>query len=120
TEMELASIGALASIELYRATNERQYADRAVELARTIVASQQKQPVGNRFPLSGFFYTGTGRDTIFHQFHRGNDQAPIVALAALIEPLSDHPDRASWQAALELYARHPRASVQDTSPHAGR
>lgn len=117
TEMELASIGALASIELYRATNERQYADRAVELARTIVASQQKQPVGNRFPLSGFFYTGTGRDTIFHQFHRGNDQAPIVALAALIETLSDHPDRASWQETLELYARYQRESVQYTSPY---
>ncbi|HEU5208898.1 MAG TPA: glycoside hydrolase family 9 protein [Longimicrobiales bacterium] len=117
TEMELASIGALASIELYRATGEQQYADRAVELARTIVASQQKQPVGTTFPLSGFFYTGTGRDTIFHQFHRGNDQAPIVALAALVEALPDHAERATWQEALELYARYQRQSVQYTSPY---
>lgn len=117
TGMELASIGALASIELYRATNEQQYADRAVELARTVVASQQKQPVGSSFPLSGFFYTGTGRDTIFHQFHRGNDQAPIVALAALIETLPDHAERAAWQQTVELYAAYQRETTAYTTPY---
>lgn len=45
----------------------------------------QKRPVGKAFPLAGFFYTGPERDTIFPQFQRGNDQAPIVALAQLVE-----------------------------------
>jgi len=116
-EMELASIGTLASVELYRATGEQQYANRAVELARTIVASQQPQPVGSSLPLGGFFYTGTGRDTIFHQFHRGNDQAPIVALVALIETLPDHAERASWQQAVALYARYQRESTAYTTPY---
>lgn len=116
-EMELASIGALASVELYRATGEQQYADRAIELARIIVASQQTQPVGSSFPLGGFFYTGTGRDTIFHQFHRGNDQAPIVALAALIEALPGHAERAAWQRTVELYARYQRESTEYTAPY---
>ena len=33
--MELAGIGITASIELYRATGQQKYADKAVELART-------------------------------------------------------------------------------------
>src|SRR4029078_11959420 len=74
TRVELAGIGATASLELYRSTHQKMYADKAVELARIIVASQQKTPVGKSFPLAGFFYTGPDRDTLFHQFHRGNDQ----------------------------------------------
>ncbi len=117
SEMELASIGALASIELYEATGERSYADRAANLARTIVASQQTEPVGTDVPLAGFFYTGPGRDTIFHQFHRGNDQAPIVALARLVETLSDYRERASWLRAIELYAEYQQNSAAYTAPY---
>ncbi|MGQ0562312.1 MAG: hypothetical protein ACT443_10600, partial [Gemmatimonadota bacterium] len=73
TRVELAGIGIAASLELYRATGNPKYAAKAVELARTIVDSQQKQSVGSRFPLAGFLYTGPDRDTLFHQFHRGND-----------------------------------------------
>jgi hypothetical protein len=92
TRLELAGIGATASLELFRATGNPRYADKAVELARVIVASQQLEQVGSGFPLSGFFYTGPERDTLFHQFHRGNDQAPIVALAQLVEAFPDHAD----------------------------
>ena len=72
-------------MELHRATGKQRYVEKAVELARIVVASQQKQRVGTDFPLSGFFYTGPDRDTLFHQFHRGADQAPIVGLAQLID-----------------------------------
>ena len=117
TRMELAAIGATASMELYRATGKQMYATKAVELAQTIVASQQKTPVGSEFPLSGFFYTGPDRDTIFHQFHRGNDQAPIVALSQLADLLPDHPDRADWLGTIDLYTAYQKRSVQATAPY---
>ncbi|HEX2165622.1 MAG TPA: glycoside hydrolase family 9 protein [Longimicrobiales bacterium] len=117
TQMELAGIGATASLELYRATGEQKYVDKAVELARTIVASQQKTPVGSDFPLAGFFYTGPDRDTIFHQFHRGNDQAPIVALAQLVEVLPEHEERDQWLESLELYAAYQKKSAEATAPY---
>ncbi|WP_025414776.1 glycoside hydrolase family 9 protein [Gemmatirosa kalamazoonensis] len=116
TRMELASIGATASLELYRATGERRYADTAASLARTIVASQQTRPVGRELPLAGFFYTGPDRDTLFHQFHRGNDQAPIVALASLAETLRDHPDRPAWLAAVARWADYEKRIAATTSP----
>ena len=116
TQVELAGIGATASIELYRATRDRRYADKAVELARIIVASQQKTPVGSEFPLAGFFYTGPDRDTIFHQFHRGNDQAPIVALAQLLAELPTHADAADWRSTLQLYVDYQKRIAETTAP----
>jgi hypothetical protein len=117
TRMELAGIGITASLELYKAMRQRKYADKAVELARVIVQSQQKQPVGRDFPLAGFFYTGPERDTLFHQFHRGNDQAPVVALAQLVEALPDHPDWMSWYATVVRFAEYQKKAAGTTAPY---
>jgi hypothetical protein len=117
TRMELAGIGITASLELYRATRKQMYAEKAVELARTIVASQQKTPVGSIFPLAGFFYTGPERDTLFHQFHRGNDQAPVVALVQLLEAFPKHVERASWESTVRLYVEYQKKAASTTAPY---
>jgi hypothetical protein len=117
TRLELAGIGITASLELYRATRKQQYADKAIELARTIVESQQKRTVGGTFPLAGFFYTGPDRDTLFHQFHRGNDQAPIVALSQLVETFPDHADWMKWYSTVALYAEYQKRSATTTAPY---
>ena len=115
--MELAAIGITASLELFRATGEAPYRDKAIELARVVTASQQVTAVGTTFPLSGFFYTGPDRDTIFHQFHRAADQAPIVALQQLIEALPDHADWITWYATVARYAEYQKRSVSVTAPY---
>jgi hypothetical protein len=117
TRVELAGIGVTASVELYRATRKQQYADKAFELARVIVESQQKKPVGRELPLAGFFYTGPDRDTIFHQFHRGNDQAPIVALSQLVETFPDHADWMKWYSTIALYAEYQKKISTTTAPY---
>src|SRR5690606_39097984 len=116
TEMELASIGITASLELYRATGLEKYADKAIALARVVVESQQKSNVGSEFPLSGFFWTGPARDTLFHQFHRGNDQAPIVALSQLVSAFPDNPDWMSWYGTVARYAEYQRRGAVSTEP----
>lgn len=115
--IELAGIGALASLELYQATGEQRYADKAVELGRVILASQQKSYVGRQYPLAGFFYTGPDRDTLFHQFHRGNDQAPIVALTRLADAFPNHRDWIRWYAAVALYSEYQKSSARTTEPY---
>jgi hypothetical protein len=117
SRMELAGIGATASIELYRATGNPRYRDKAVELARVIVASQQVARVGRAFPLSGFFYTGPDRDTLFHQFHRAADQAPITALAQLVSTLPDHPEWMQWYATVARYAEYQKRTATTTAPY---
>jgi hypothetical protein len=117
TRLELAGIGITASLELYRATGKAKYADKAVELARVIVESQQKTAVGSTFPLAGFFYTGPDRDTLFHQFHRGNDQAPIVALTQLIQALPNHAERSHWHSTVALYLDYLKKAAATTAPY---
>ena len=117
TRMELASIGITASVELHRATGKQKYADKAVELARTVVGSQQKRRVGTTFPLAGFFYTGPDRDTLFHQFHRATDQAPIVALAQLIDAFPNHAEWMTWYSTVALYAEYQKRSATTTAPY---
>jgi hypothetical protein len=73
--------------------------------------------VGSTFPLSGFFYTGPDRDTIFHQFHRAADQAPIVALGQLVELLPQHAEWMNWYATIVRYAEYQKRSAQNTAPY---
>ncbi len=117
SRMELAGIGITASVELYRATGRQRYLDKAVELARVVMASQQVRRVGPAFPLAGFFYTGPDRDTLFHQFHRAADQAPVVALAQLVETLPDHPEWVRWYATIARYAEYQKRAATTTAPY---
>lgn len=117
SRMELAAIGVTASLELWHATGEVTYRDKAVELARIITASQQVSRVGSDFPLSGFFYTGPDRDTIFHQFHRAADQAPIVALSQLISAMPQHENWMQWYATIARYAEYQKLSATTTAPY---
>jgi hypothetical protein len=117
SRMELAAIGITASVELFRATGKERYADKAVELARVVTASQQVTPVGREFPLAGFFYTGPDRDTLFHQFHRAADQAPILALAQLVEAFPDHPEWMGWYATIARYAEYQKRGATTTAPY---
>ena len=117
TRVELAGIGITASVELFRATGNQKYAAKAAELANVVMQSQQKRRVGDAFPLSGFFYTGPDRDTLFHQFHRGNDQAPVVALTQLLDALPKHKDWMSWYATVVQYAEYQKRSATTTVPY---
>ena len=117
SRMELAGIGIIASLELFRSTGESIYREKAVELSQIVMESQQVTHVGSAFPLSGFFYTGPDRDTIFHQFHKASDQAPIVALAQLVEALPGHPEWMRWYATVARYAEYQKRTATTTAPY---
>jgi len=118
TPMELAAMGALASAELYQVTGDLLYAEKAFELARAVLQSQQRSFLGSEFPLSGFFYTGPDKKTIFHQFHRANDQAPVTALVKLCELFPEHEQWMEWYAAVTLYSEYLKRAALSTEPYA--
>jgi hypothetical protein len=103
--VELASAGILASLELYRATGDRRFADTALAMTPQILDSQQRSFMpGWKYPITGFFYTSPARDRILHYFHRGHEQGPIVAMARLCEAFPDHPDWMKWYSTVALHS----------------
>jgi hypothetical protein len=118
--IELASIGAIASIELCRADGKKkEYADRARAFAGSIVASQQRAFLpGLEKPIAGFFHRDPRRHGIHTYMHRSHEQAPVVALAALCRLFPDDAAWMDWYAAVALHARYyQQAMAAFTAPY---
>src|SRR5438132_12219414 len=99
---DVAATGVVASVDLWRATGNQRYADKAVELARIIVDSQQRKRPAWDVPFTGFFYANPAKDRLVHYVHQGHEQGPALALRLLCEALPDHPDWMKWYSAVAL------------------
>jgi hypothetical protein len=115
--LELAAAGTMAALELFRATAQTEYSDRAAELARIILACQQQRLTDWRRPLAGFFYTSPKKDRLLHYAHRGHEQAPVAALAGLCRALPEHPDWVEWYTAVVLHSEYLRRLSRWTEPY---
>jgi Glycosyl hydrolase family 9/Cellulase N-terminal ig-like domain len=105
-DLERISFGAIASIDLFEATGDRRYADEGVKLGNEIVASQERTLQPWSVPMTGYFYTGPHSDHLFHRFHMGEEEQPIVALAHLCQALPDNPDWMKWYSAIVLHSKY--------------
>jgi len=105
-ELERNSIGALAAVDLFEATGDRQYADEAFRLAALILASQERSLQSWSIPFTGYFYTNDRREALFQRFHIGEEQAPIVALARLCDVFPNHADWMKWYSAVVLHSKY--------------
>ena len=115
--LETVAAGAQASLDLYLATREPRYGDKAIEWADFIVRCQQREYPDWRVPLTGFFYTSTNRDRLLHYNHRSHEQAPVVALAGLCEALPDHTNWMKWYSTVVLYAEYLKRVAQFNQPY---
>lgn len=105
-ELERISFGAIASIDLYRATGDKKYADEAFHLADFIVASQEQKVQPWSIPMTGYFYTSSKHENLFHRFHIGQEEEPIIALTHLCETFPDHADWMKWYSAIVLHSKY--------------
>lgn len=115
--VEVAAVAALASLELFRATAESHYGEKAIELGEIIMACQQRERMNWEVPLSGFFYRSPTQDRLLHYNHRGHEQAPIVALAGLCEVFPQHADWMRWYSAVALHAEYLKRIAAFTEPY---
>jgi hypothetical protein len=105
-ELERISFGAIASIDLFRATGEQQYADEAVALGAQILASQERKLQPWSIPMTGYFYTGPEHANLFHRFHIGQEEEPILALTHLCEALPENVNWMKWYSAVVLHSKY--------------
>jgi hypothetical protein len=107
----------LASIELWYATGNPRYREKAVELAEIITDSQQRRKPDMDVPLTGFFYTGPSRKYILHYCHNGREQEPIAALTKLCEAFPSHPAYMKWYSAVVLHSEFLKTISEYTQPY---
>jgi hypothetical protein len=105
-ELERISYGVVASIELYQATGEQRYADEAVTLGDQVLASQERELQPWSIPLTGYFYTSPKRENLFHRFHLGQEQEPIIALVRLCDALPNNDKWMKWYSAVVLHSQY--------------
>ncbi len=105
-ELERISFGVVASVELFQATGEQQYEDEAVALGDMVLASQERKLQPWTIPLTGYFYTGPKRENLFHRFHIGQEQEPIIALVKLCDAFPDHEKWMKWYSAVALHSHY--------------
>jgi hypothetical protein len=105
-ELERISFGAIASVDLFRATAEQRYADEALKLADLILASQEQTLQPWSIPLTGYFYTGPKHENLFHRFHIGQEEQPIIALTHLCETFPGHENWMKWYGAIVLHSKY--------------
>lgn len=110
-ELELISFGAIASVDLFRATGEKQYADEAITLGNLILKSQERKLQPWTIPVTGYFYSSPKRENLFHRFHIGEEEQPIVALAHLCDAFPENEDWIQWYAAIVLHSRYYQQAV---------
>ncbi len=117
-ELERISFGAIASVDLFEATGDRMYADEAISLGSLILQSQERHLQPWTVPLTGYFYSSPRRTNLFHRFHIGEEEQPVVALAHLCEVFSDNPDWIKWYSAIVLHSKYyQQASAALDAPY---
>jgi hypothetical protein len=105
-DLERISFGAIASIDLYEATGNSVYVDEGIAFGSQIVASQERALQTWPLRLTGYFYTGPDRKYLFHRFHMGEEEQPIIALDHLCRALPDDPHWMQWYSAIVLHAKY--------------
>lgn len=104
--LERISFGVTASVEMFKATGDPVYAHEAIDLGNQILASQERELQPWSVPMTGYFYTGPDRKYLFHRFHMGEEEQPIVALARLCEALPNDPSWIRWYSAIVLHTKY--------------
>ena len=100
----LAGHGVQAGVELYQTTGDQKFADKAIEMARMVLDSQQREFLPDlSYPLAGIFYTSPDKDTVFRSNHNSQESIPVAALVKLCEAFPDHPDWMKWYSSVVLY-----------------
>ena len=100
-----ASWGATSSANLYRATGDQKYADRAVEFGRLLISCQE-QSFLDGIPITGYFYTDSSRGSLVHYNHAAFEESPLLALKALCDAFPEHADWMEWYGAALLHSEY--------------
>ena len=113
-ESQTGGAAIYAACELYTATNNEFYLEKAKEFATIVMNCQEK---GNDAPMKGFFYEDQDHKFILCYEHRGHEQSPIQGLAKLYQLLPVSEFRDAIKKSLDLYRTYVLDSMKYGKPY---
>jgi len=106
-----------AASQIYRATGESYYADKAAEFIKYTLDCQRKEPLSKQANIKGFFYRDITKKVAIHYNHQSREQAYMQALTLLCETQPQHPDYVKWVESIKLYGEYLKSIMPYTAPY---
>ena len=100
-----AAWGATSSVLLKHLTNDETYDTHAIKFGELLVKCQEQKFLDG-IPITGYFYTGTDRKQVIHNYHAAFEEAPLIALATLCREYPNHEDWMNWYSAIVLHSEY--------------
>lgn len=100
-----ASWGAISSILLFEMTGNSEYKEYALRFGNLLLQCQE-QAFLDGIPITGYFYTNTGRTRIIHNNHGAFDEAPMLALKELCMAFPEHEHWIDWYSSAAIYSEY--------------
>lgn len=113
----LYAAGCWSACDIFQATENPYFKERAIELADRIMQCQQKEIPNWTIPMVGFFYRDTDRKIIQHYNHRSHEHEPILALTKLCELFPQHQNWILWYHAVLLHSEYMKQICTFTEPY---
>ena len=104
-ETDIAALGMVTAMRLYRITQEQTYIDRAAYYASIVMGCQQlERRTDWAIPLRGFFYESREKARILAYYHRSQEHLMIQGLAMLLTDAPHHADAPKWKESCKAYS----------------
>lgn len=102
-EYREASWGVTSSVLLNKMTGDEKYKKQALLLGDLLLKCQEQSFIDS-IPITGYFYTNSGRDRVIHNYHASFEEAPLIALSHLCTAYPEDDKWISWYAAMVLHS----------------
>ncbi|MDR1641541.1 MAG: glycoside hydrolase family 9 protein, partial [Clostridiales bacterium] len=111
------SAAAWSALDVFQATNDEYFKEKAVFCAQEIMQCQQQELTDWDVPFTGFFYDDKSHKLIAHCSHRCHDNEPIQALSRLAQAFPEHENFPDWMYAINLYGDYIQKASRFTAPY---
>jgi len=114
---ERYSMAVMVGSRLFELTGSNDVKNKIIGYADSLITFQQKEPMKWRIPLSGFFYTNKGSETLFGYPHSFVVASPITGLVELCKLFSTHEKYPQWYKSVQLHANYLKSIARVTAPY---
>jgi hypothetical protein len=114
-----AASSIIASVELFKATSKKQYAEQALALAPQLTDAQERTYIpGNDKGITGFLYENPKKEKTMHLYSGwdAHEHNQILALADLCEAFPNNPQWMTWYSAVAMFSDLQKKILENTAP----